>query len=120
MKLLFVLLTLSFTCLSHAEVKRVRWLDDIKGIEYIDTERVFKEQNEKVVPIRDLVASNPPKNGTAYRVRVVKWKPDGKIQAIWTYQLKHKDGNYEFQSLKSSKTKIDVGVGDSVLYYTTP
>jgi hypothetical protein len=120
MKLLSAVLVLALTCPLHAEVKRVKQLEGVKGIEYIDTAEVFKKRKVAAVPIHELVSSNPPMSGTAYRVRVVKWKPSGRIQAIWTYQLKRKDGNYEFQRLYSSQTKIDVMPGDSVLYYTNP
>jgi hypothetical protein len=120
MKPLSAALALALTCLSHAEVKRVTELDGIKGIEYIDTAEVFKKRKVAAIPIHELVFSNPPMSGIAYRVRVVKWEPSGRIQAIWTYQLKRKDGNYELQRLYSSQTKIDVRPGDSVLYYTTP
>jgi hypothetical protein len=120
MKLLLVFLTFAVASHSHAEVKRVKQLDSVKGIQYIDTEQIFEDQKLESISIRDLVAIAPPKEGTAYRVRVVNWKPNGKLRAIWTYQLTHDNGAYQFQRLYSSQKKIDVKPGDSVLYYTNP
>lgn len=50
--------------------------------------------------------------------RVIKWKARDDIRAMWTYQLKLKNGKYEFQRLYSSHPKVDVVRGYSVVYYT--
>lgn len=120
MRALFAAITLVIASHAQAEVRRVKSLEDVKGIQYIDTEKIFKDRKADSIPIGDLVAAAPPKEGTAYRVRVVKWKTNGKLAAIWTYQLKYNNDAYQFQRLYSSQTKIDVKLGDSVLYYTKP
>jgi len=120
MKFLFVAVTFTLACHAQAEVRRVKQLENINGIEYIDTKSIFEDKKTTSIAIRDLVATSPPKKGVAYRVRVVNWEPNGKIRSIWTYQLKFNGGLYEFQTLNSSKTKVDVKLGDSVLYYTAP